>query len=135
MSREEVRRIICGFNNEHYAEHVHNHFTRSEYSRSWSKERILRGLGEAFRSGYGGMHFIPSEYEACLSEILDDYLGRDHCIAYRICRQHGMICLEPNFRKLGVSPLDYISESFRTDKEIHALREESRCISFCFNLD
>jgi len=134
MSKEEVRGIICCFNNDHYWEHVHNNFKKSVHSRSWSKERILMGLEKAFRSGYGGMHFIPSDYEACLAEILEDYLGVDHFIAYRVCKQHGMICLEPNFRKLGVSPLDYTSESFKTDKEIHALSEESRYISFCFDL-
>lgn len=124
--------IICGFNNEHFSDHVINKFKMSEFSRSWSKERILRGLERAFRSGYGGIHFIPCEYEACLAEILDDYLGRDHYIAYRICK-HGMICLEPSFHKLRMNPSDYISESFRTSREIHALREDERYVSFCFD--
>lgn len=82
--------------------------------------------------GFVGIHFIPSEFEGCLTQILAEYFGTDHYIAYRICKKHHFIILEPNFTKLKERPSKYISKSYKINKKIHGLQEDTEFVDFCF---
>jgi hypothetical protein len=99
----------------------------------WSHEKIVQGLKEAFSNGFHGMHFIPSAYEGCIGEILSDYLGSDHYVAYRICETHRMIILQPNYQKLRISPQSRLESSYASNKHLHALQYNNSWASFCFD--
>ena len=133
MSEKEIKEIIHAFDNRHYCQYILQQFHASEYARKWSHENILRSLNNAFSLGFGGMHFIPNKYEACIQNILEEYFGSDHYIAYRRCDEHGMLILEPNFHKLKISPLVALTQSYTTNENIHALQHKETFISFCFS--
>lgn len=132
MSKEEVMYILRTFDSSNHAAFMLQKFKASAYHELWSRQRIMEKLEEAFSNGFVAIHFVPTEYEGCITEILEDYLGDDHFLAYRMCASHGMLCLEPNFRKLGVSPSDYIKASFMSSRDIHSLRHSKECVSFCY---
>lgn len=132
MSKEEILTIVQKYSDGNYVDYMLNTFHSSEWKESWSKDKILKKLDDAFCNGFVGIHFIPYEYEGCIDKILHEYFGIDHYICYRICEKHGFIILEPNFRKLNVSPSTYISKSYKRDKTIHALQEDGDYVSFCY---
>jgi hypothetical protein len=132
MSKEDILAIVEKFDNGQYVEYMLNRFHSSEWKESWSKNKILKKLEDAFSHGFVGIHFIPCEYEGCIEKILHQYFGIDHYISYRICEKHSFIILEPHFRKLQVSPSKYISKSYKRNPTLHALQEDGEYVSFCY---
>lgn len=133
MSRKEIETIVQHFDNDAYSRHCMAKYQLSSWKSKWNKSIILERLDKAFRKGFVGIHFIPKEFESCISQILSDYLGsEDHFIAYRICKEHDFIVLEPNFHKLKWVPSKYITHSYKMDKHIHASQRDDEFVSFCF---
>lgn len=132
MSAEEMLSIVHGFDANAYMSYLLAKYNLSKWKSSWTSILIIRTLKQAFSKGFVGIHFIPDEYEGCISEILSQYFGQDHYIAYRVCKKHGFIVLEPHFRKLKLNPSDHISSSFKVNKNIHALQENQEYVDFCF---
>jgi hypothetical protein len=89
-------------------------------------------LERAFSYGFHGIHFIPIEYESIIELILEQYLGKDHYISYRECKRHNMLVLQPNYHKLGLSPMTVLKSSYKTSKKIHALQNQEEYASFCY---
>lgn len=132
MSKEEINQIINSFNHQEYCIYTLNLYNQTHYKNKWSYEKIISTLQKAFSYGFHGIHFIPLKYEGAIVSILEQYLGSDHYISYRICTTHDMIILQPNYHKLGISPQKVLKSSFSTDKTIHALQEKQQFASFCF---
>jgi len=132
MSREEIETVLEHFDKSGYPRHIMAKYCLSSWKSMWNKSIILQRLQKAFRNGFVGIHFIPAEYEGCIAQILSDYLGDDHFIAYRICKQHKFIVLEPNFLKLKLAPSKYITSSYTIDPLIHASQRADQYVDFCF---
>lgn len=132
MSEVEIKQIIDAFNNQKYNLHVMDIFDQSEYRNKWSKDKIICTLQKAFENGYHGMHFIPYEYESIIGVLLEEYLGPDHYIAYRTCKTHAMLILQPNYHKLGISPSRVLKSSFQINTKIHACQENGDYATFCY---
>lgn len=132
MSREEIETVLEHFDKSGYSRHVMTKYRLSSWKSKWDKSMILQRLEKAFSNGFVGIHFIPAEYEGCIGQILLDYVGEDHFIAYRICKQHQFIVLEPNFHKLKQPPSKYITSSYTIDPAIHASQHADHYVDLCF---
>lgn len=132
MSKEEIKDIIQSFHNQGYSDYELNLYNKSDYKNKWSGEKIISTLRKAFSYGFHGFHFIPLQYEPIIQSILENYLGSNHFIAYRQCTKHDFIVLQPNYRKLGISPITALKESYQTNKNLHALQEDEKYASFCY---
>lgn len=116
MSEQEMKNIIKSFDNTNYVSYRFSQYVKSEYAEIWTKDKILTELQRAFSLGFHGIHFVPSKYESCISEILEYYFEtKDHYIFGRICETHKMICIYPNYKKLKVAPNSCVKESYKTD--------------------
>lgn len=133
MSRSDMEEIIGLFDESRYPSVLLQEFRRTHFGQIWSGEKIIEELKEAFSNGFHGMHFIPLMFEGCIGKILEEYLGDDHYVAYRTCEKHGMLVLQPNYKKLGVSPISRLRASFETDESIHALQQKESWASFCYS--
>ena len=95
-------------------------------------------LKQAYSLGFHGIHFIPSEYEPCISLILQHYFETEnHYIFCRICETHKMICIYPNYKKLHISPNKSVKASYSTDVVLFDHRKDTFA-DFCYdeiNLD
>lgn len=132
MSKTETTEIIHAFNNQKYDVHVKTMFDRSEYANKWSRDKIMYTLQKAFENGNHGMHFISCEFESIIGCLLEEYLGPDHYIAYRTCKTHAMLILQPNYRKLGISPQRVLKPSFKINDKIHSCQEKDDYADFCY---
>ena len=132
MSKTEIKEIIDAFNNHKYYLHVRDIYDRSEYPNKWSRDKIMCTLQKAFENGYHGMHFIPYEFESIIDRLLDEYLGPDHYMAYRTCKIHGMLILQPNYHKLAIAPQRVLKESYKINHKIHACQEINEYADFCY---
>lgn len=133
MSRDAVENILELFDKQGYVSFLLNEFNRTHDKQKWSHDNIISTLQEAFSNGFHGIHFISARFEGCIGEILNDIVGSNHYLAYRICDKHDMIVLQPNYKKLGVSPMSKLSHSYMSDKSIHALQENEKFAVFCYD--
>lgn len=134
MSKAEVDQVITSFDNHQYVSNLFHDFNKTHYRKQWSHEKIVSTLQGAFSNGFHGIHFIPWRFEGCIAEILNDIVDPDHYLAYRICKKHGMIILQPNYKKLGIPPQSAVKYSYRSNKSIHALQEDEMFADFCYRL-